>query len=138
MNENSDCCFVVCHRFVAFIPREGHDGKYSVITLFVLQKVKYVASKITIPAVKITGSTQSTTLPFLPDASTLTSPDVCTSAFPVKSIVSETLEMSMLPNPTTVKDEVMPTLLSSDDEENHDDPEFGEFGEFLLDAVDWL
>ena len=67
--------------------------------------------------------------PFLPDESSL-SPDACTS-----SVKLAPIDSSLFPNPTVVKDaEVMPTLLSSD-EEGHDDPEFGEF---LLDAVDWL
>lgn len=80
-----------------------------------------LASKITIPAVKITGSNP---LPLLPDDALLC-PD------PVSSLTASNLD----PIDTNLflcsKDDG--AMLTSDEEENE-----AEFGEFLLDAVDWL
>jgi hypothetical protein len=73
--------------------------------------------------VKITGSTP---LPLLPHEEALLSPDPVTS---VSAIKLDPIDSTLFPCP---REDGMATLLT-DEEENE-----AEFGEFLLDAVDWL
>jgi len=107
-----------------------------------------MTSKITIPAVKISGSTptlstvdEKTTysLPLLPDASALR-PDRCSSL--VSSSLSprhpKKIEDSDSEN-ESVAEEILPmpsTAVLTDKEE--DVTNEAELGEFLLDAVEWL
>jgi hypothetical protein len=79
---------------------------------------------ITIPAVKIPDAMPA--FPFLPPSDDLLlPPETCLSLS--TGIKLERIDSSLFP----AKAEPLPTLLS--DEENED-----EFGEFLLDAVQWL
>lgn len=83
----------------------------------------HLATKITIPAVKITDAPAFPLLPTSEDS--LLPPDTC---------LSSNTEVKLAPidsNLFPVKEEKLPALLS--DEETED-----EFGEFLLDAVQWL
>lgn len=82
-----------------------------------------MTSKITIPAVKTTGVAP---LPLLPED--LLSPEPCLSHSAVVKL--EPIDSSLFPYPAD-KDREMPSLLTDEEKEN-------EFGEFLLDAVDWL
>lgn len=99
--------------------------------------------KITIPAVKIvTGSAASAppSLPNLPDESML-NPDPCPSTTtPGTPAVSsgpsyklERIDSALFPRPEVLAAIPMPATTLMDVEENE-----AEFGEFLLDAVDWL
>jgi hypothetical protein len=81
--------------------------------------------KITIPAVKISPGSTPPSLPLLPDVDSLLSPDACRSNSGSNVIALEPLETPAIVVPVGVA-----TLT---DEENE-----VEFGEFLLDAVDWL
>jgi hypothetical protein len=82
-----------------------------------------LTAKITIPAVKITGAVPS--FPILPDDGLL-APEPCLSA-----IKWEPIDSTLFPFPL---DEEAAAVLSTTDE----DEDVTEFGEFLLDAVDWL
>lgn len=87
-------------------------------------------AKITIPAVKIIGT--APTVPFLPEG--LLAPDPCPSEDispiePVSSISALEPLGDLLPAPI---DDDVAAVLSSNEED------VAEFGEFLLDAVDWL
>jgi len=81
-----------------------------------------VAIKITIPAVKIPDAPS---LPLLPDSEeSVLPPEAVVSAPPVVKL--EPIDSSLFP----VKEDKLPTLLAEE--------ETDEFGEFLLDAVQWL
>jgi len=82
-----------------------------------------VATKITIPAVKIT---EAPTFPLLPNTvnEDFIEPDACLST---DVRLEPTIEDTLPP----LKQQRLPNLLT--DEENED-----ELGEFLLDAVQWL
>jgi hypothetical protein len=80
-------------------------------------------SKITIPAVKITGA--APTFPILPD-DTMLSPEPCLS----DTAKLDPIDSALFPNPM---DDAVAVLSGTDEEED-----VVEFGEFLLDAVDWL
>ena len=85
----------------------------------------------------VTGST-APSLPLLPDEMML-SPDPCSSsaamtAAPTVKLVR--IDSALFPRPTKEEDLAtipMPATTLTDVEENE-----AEFGEFLLDAVDWL
>ena len=82
-----------------------------------------LATKITIPAVKIADAP---TFPLLPTSEdSILPPDACLSSTPDVKLAP--IDSNLFP----VKEERLPALLT--DEENED-----EFGEFLLDAVQWL
>lgn len=82
------------------------------------------ATKITIPAVKITDAPA---LPLLPTSEdSVLPPEICLSSSNT-GVGLEPIDSSLFP----VKEEKSLPLLT--DEENED-----EFGEFLLDAVQWL
>jgi hypothetical protein len=76
-----------------------------------------LTTKITIPAVKISGSTL-----LIPEDDSLLTPEPCLS-----EVKLEPIDSTLFPFP------VQPEVAVLSDE--HADPEFGEF---LLDAVDWL
>ncbi|CAB9527524.1 expressed unknown protein [Seminavis robusta] len=86
--------------------------------------------KITIPAVKINTGLAPPSLPLLPDDESLVSPEPC------QSLEAGTV-FKLEPNPdgsnTTAVSIPMPANTLTDEDENE-----AEFGEFLLDAVDWL
>lgn len=87
--------------------------------------------KITIPAVKITsGSTPP--LPLLPDEESLLSPDPCHSLADANKIAP--IDSKLFPRPVDEEAAPVPVMkmltVAAENEE--------EFGEFLLDAVDWL
>jgi hypothetical protein len=101
---------------------------YAIILSFVVGRRQHLSSsltaKITIPAVKITGAVPS--FPILPDDEELLAPEPCLSA-----IKLEPIDSTLFPCPL---DEEAAAVLSTTDEEE----DVTEFGEFLLDAVDWL
>jgi hypothetical protein len=83
-----------------------------------------LATKITIPAVKITDD--APTLPLIPiSENSILPPDTCLSSN--TEVKLQRIDSALFP----VKEEDLPAILT--DEENED-----EFGEFLLDAVQWL
>ena len=83
-----------------------------------------MANKITIPAVKIPDAPS---LPLLPDSDDQALPPEVVLSAP-RLVKLEPIDSSLFP---VAKDEKLPALLI--DEGNEDD-----FGEFLLDAVQWL
>jgi hypothetical protein len=96
-------------------PTRGQDGIYHHFTW---------PLTITIPAVKIPDAMPA--LPFLPPSDDLIlPPETCLSS--TTGIKLEPIDSALF----IAKEEQLPALLS--DEENED-----EFGEFLLDAVQWL
>jgi hypothetical protein len=101
----------------------------SLLGIFAITRIAN-ASKITIPAVKISGSsafstepatTKTPSIPFLDED--LLTPDPCLSL----ALLEESTALA-LDNET----ELDASLLSAEDDSA------SEFGEFLLDAVDWL
>lgn len=100
---------------------------YAIILSFVVGRRQHLSSsstaKITIPAVKITDAVPS--FPILPDDELL-APEPCLSA-----IKLEPIDSSLFLCP--LDDEAAAVLSTTDEEED-----VTEFGEFLLDAVDWL
>ncbi|CAJ1912150.1 unnamed protein product [Cylindrotheca closterium] len=84
-----------------------------------------VATKITIPAVKITEAPTFPLLPTTVNEDTFIEPDTCLSTGVTR--LEPTIEDTLPP----LKQQRLPNLLS--DEETEDD-----LGEFLLDAVEWL
>jgi hypothetical protein len=95
-------------------PTRGQDS---------IHAVKYWPLTITIPAVKITEVVPALPLFPLLDKS-IPPPDTCLSSPP--EIKLEPIDSTLFPT----KEEKLPSLLA--DEDNED-----EFGEFLLDAVQW-
>jgi len=92
-----------------------------------------LASKITIPAVKITGNTRAPTFPDLPTSSsttndTLLTPDPCLS----DTVKLDPIDSALFPSPATEDDSSSDAVLSTDEEEE------SELGAFLMDAVEWL
>jgi hypothetical protein len=86
--------------------------------------ITYLAFKITIPAVKIIDAVPA--VPLLGVIDAILPPETCLS--------SSTSGIKLAPIDSTLfatKEEKLPDLMT--DEENED-----EFGEFLLDAVQWL
>ena len=90
-----------------------------------------MTSKITIPAVKI--SSGSTSLPLLPDDEALLCPDPCHSSAAGANKIAP-IDSKLFPRPADEDTAPVPVnrmlTVAADNEE--------EFGEFLLDAVDWL
>jgi hypothetical protein len=99
---------------------------YAITLSFLVGRRQHLSSssttKITIPAVKITGAVP--TFPILPDDELL-APEPCLSA-----IKLEPIDSTLFPCPL---DEAAAVLSTTDEDED-----VTEFGEFLLDAVDWL
>lgn len=85
--------------------------------------VKCGAAKITIPAVKITPDT---VLPLLPDEAFM-EPEPCLSTIPIKLEPDDALFPAPEESVDILSEVVPPTIPPND-----------EFGDFLLDAVDWL
>ncbi len=84
--------------------------------------------KITIPAVKINSGSNS--LPLLPDDESLLCPDPCTSsANKIAPIDPKLFPRPVEEDTAPVPVNTMLTVAAENEEE---------FGEFLLDAVDWL
>jgi len=96
-----------------FANLKGHDSFHA---------INILTSKITIPAVKISGLVP---LPILPEDSLLC-PDPCSSS----EIKLEPIDSNLFPC-STEKVRENATFMTEDETE-------AEFGEFLLDAVDWL
>lgn len=86
--------------------------------------------KITIPAVKITGNTDSTPPTPRSNDTVVPAPDHCPSTVGKTKMTLDPIDNSLFLNPTASAEEGSAVVLT-DEEEN-------EFGEFLLDAVDWL
>ena len=98
--------------------------------------------KITIPAVKInkSGSTSllkdtsaTSSLPLLPDE-TMLSPDHCSSLVGGTGVIKlEPIDSNHSSNNNLAVTIPLPSMAGEEDVTNE-----AEFGEFLLDAVDWL
>lgn len=86
--------------------------------------------KITIPAVKITGNTDPTPPTPRSNDTVVPAPDHCPSTVGKNKMTLDPIDNSLFLNPTASAEEGSAVVLT-DEEEN-------EFGEFLLDAVDWL
>jgi hypothetical protein len=88
----------------------------------------FAASKITIPAVKITGAP---TLPLLEDDESMMlagslCPNPCLSSIGIKMVSDTTADVDEIEGDV---EDAIPSLLPNLEDE---------FGDFLLDAVDWL
>ena len=101
----------------------GSSGSLSLSEAEIAYAITISATKITIPAVKITDAPAFPLLPTSEDS--IMPPDACLSSN--TNVKLAPIDSALFP----VKEEKLPTLLT--DEENED-----EFGEFLLDAVQWL
>ena len=75
---------------------------------------------------KISPGSTPTSLPLLPDIDSLLSPDACCS----DNATTSTIKLEPLDTPPVIIP-VAPATLTDEEHE-------AEFGEFLLDAVDWL
>jgi len=93
--------------------------------------------KITIPAVKISTGSTAPLFPLLPDHDSMMIPDTCSSATTNASIMKiAPIDSALFLRPkdeTDMETIPMPVTNLADADENEE-----EFGEFLLDAVDWL
>ena len=90
-----------------------------------------MTSKITIPAVKI-SSGSAPSLPLLPDEESLLCPDPCHSSS--KKVTIAPIDSKLFPRPADEDTAPVPVNRMVNVAAEHEE----EFGEFLLDAVDWL
>lgn len=86
---------------------------------------QHLANKITIPAVKIPDAPS---LPLLPESDLVLPPETVLSTTTPSTVKLEPIDSSLFPAQEETK---LPSLLPGGENED-------EFGEFLLDAVQWL